>query len=64
MDNNSPKITLNNLGNYELSEYNSQYKKQITLEFLGTSDSEQLLQEIQQTLKNQYLRKIFKENGL
>lgn len=63
MDNTSFKITLNDSGNYELSEYNSQYNKQITLEFLGTADQERLSQEIQQTLKNQYLRKIFKENG-
>lgn len=56
------KLTINSRGNYELTEYNTTYKMQVTLEFLGTADSEQLEHEIQQTLKNQYLEKLFHSN--
>lgn len=56
------KLTINSQGNYELTEYNTTYKMQVTLEFLGTADSEQLEHEIQQTLKNQYLEKLFHSN--
>lgn len=57
-----PKLSINSRGNYELTEYNSTYKMQVTLEFLGTADSEQLANEIQQTLKNVYLEKLFHSN--
>lgn len=56
------KISINSEGNYEATRYNATYKKQVTLEFLGTADSEQLEHEIQQTLKNLYLEKLFHSN--
>lgn len=56
------KLAINDRGNYELTKYNATYKKQVTLEFLGTADSEQLEHEIQQTLKNLYLDKLFHSN--
>lgn len=62
MDNSYPKISINEKGNFELTEYDTTYKKQVTLEFLGTADSEQLEHEIQQTLKNLYLEKLFYSN--
>lgn len=55
----NPIITINEKGNYELTEYDTTYEKQVTLEFLGTADREQLSQEIRQTLKDEYLRQRF-----
>lgn len=57
-----PKVSINSRGNYVLTKYNTTHKMKVIIEFLGTADSEQLANEIRQTLKNQYLKNLFESN--
>lgn len=56
------KVSINSDGNYEASRYNSKHKFTVTLEFLGTADSKEILHNTYEILKENFIGRIIEKS--
>lgn len=56
------KVSINSDGNYEATRYNSKHKFTVTLEFLGTADSKEILDNTYEILKDNFIGRIIKKS--
>lgn len=55
------KVSINSDGNYEATRYNSKHKFTVTLEFLGTENSKEILDNTYEILKDNFIERIIKK---